>query len=473
MPENTSSTRLNALFDAQRHAFIRKDAPSLSQRQKALDLLLDLIDEHTHEVADAIIADFGSRPRQEILLSELYTTVSGIRHIQKHLKNWMRAQKRSVPLIFAPGRAEVRIQPKGVVGVISPWNYPFYLAVMPMATALAAGNRVMLKPSELTPRTSETLSRLLAGRFPPEQVSVVTGGPEVGADFSRLAFDHLLFTGSTSLGKVIMKAAAENLTPVTLELGGKSPALIGPDFSLSRAAENIAAAKCFNAGQTCVAPDFVLAPSGKIPDFVEQFKLYVARFYPTLAHNPDYTAIINDRHYQRIQGLIREAEERGATVIRIQPSGEAPDPRERKIPPTLVLDAPLDIALLTDEIFGPVLPVVGYNTTDEALAYINDRPRPLALYVFDDNTRRVNHVLGNTTSGTACVNAAMVQVAVDDLPFGGAGESGMGAYHAREGFEAFSHKKAIFYQGKLSSQVFIRPPYKKGLEKIIKRLIKH
>ena len=293
----------------------------------------------------------------------------------------------------------------------------------------------------------------------------------MGAAFSGLAFDHILFTGSTSLGKIIMKAASANLTPVTLELGGKSPVIVSPEFSLTRAASHIAAAKWFNSGQTCVAPDYVLAPEEKIPDFVEEVKKILARFYPSLKHNPDYTAIINDKHYNRLNGLIQEARERGASIISLSCGQENLEPSDKKIPPTLVLNAPADTGLMTDEIFGPILPLVGYKNIADAVAYINARPRPLALYIFDDDRNRVDGVLHNTTSGTACINGVMLQVAVDDLPFGGVGASGMGLYHAREGFETFSHKKGVFFHGKTSGQFILHPPYTRALERALRFLI--
>jgi coniferyl-aldehyde dehydrogenase len=436
-----------------------------------LKKMLDLIRDRADEIVDAVVGDYVSRSRHETLLAEIFTTVSGIRHIQKHLKSWMVPQKRTVSSLFQLAKARVLIQPLGVVGVISPWNYPFYLAMMPVVTALAAGNRVMLKPSKFTPRTGEAMAGLIAAAFPKEVAHVVRGGPGVGSTFASLPFDHILFTGSPGVGREVMAAASQNLTPVTLELGGKSPVIISEDFDMARAAELVCAGKFFNAGQTCIAPDYVLLPAGSAGLFVDRMQKTIAGFYPTLAHNPDYTAIINDRHFARLSKVLAEAKEKGAEIITVNPAGEKLEPAARKLAPAIVLNASGDTALMTDEIFGPILPVVTYKTLAEALAYVNKRPRPLALYVMDDNAARANYVLSRTTSGGACVNATLLHVAQDDLPFGGVGNSGMGRYHSREGFETLSNIRGVFYQGRLNGQSLLRPPYTKLTEKITRFLI--
>jgi coniferyl-aldehyde dehydrogenase len=476
--ESSSSRRespepdpLRVLFDRQRAAHRSDPAPGYEQRIAWLDSLIRLVAANRQQIADAINADFGSRSYHETQIAEVFTLITGIRYIKKHLRSWMKPESRHVMLAMLPGRAKVVYQPLGVVGVIAPWNYPFQLAIGPLAAALAAGNRVMLKPSEYTPQTSALLARLLGDAFPPEVLSVITGGPEVGAAFSKLPFDHLLFTGSTAVGKVVMRAAAENLTPVTLELGGKSPALVHESYPIERAAGRVAAGKWFNAGQTCIAPDYLLVPEARVSQFVEALQKSVAQAYPTIAENRDYTSVVNDGHYARLRGLVDDAVARGARKVEINPAGESIEPSSRKLPPTLLLDVDDKMQVMQEEIFGPVLPVVGYRTLDEALAYINDRPRPLALYYFDFDGDRAKRVLEQTISGGATINDTLLHFACDDLPFGGVGPSGIGAYHGREGFETFSHKKGVFLQAKLNAAASMGPPYAGKVDKLLSFLI--
>jgi coniferyl-aldehyde dehydrogenase len=370
-----------------------------------------------------------------------------------------------------PARAAIQKQPLGVVGIISPWNYPVYLALDPLVGALAAGNRALIKPSELTPQTSDLLKQLIGEVFEPEQVSVVTGGPEIGIAFSKLAFDHLVFTGSTSVGKLVMRAAAENLVPVTLELGGKSPAIVSDNFSLKSAAEKIIHGKLLNAGQTCIAPDYALVPKGRLDAFVEELKAQVAAQYPRLESNPDYTSIATQRHYDRLLGLITDAKEKGATIVEANPAGESLSSTSRKIAPTFVVGATSDMTVMQDEIFGPILPVIGYGTLDEAIDFVNERPRPLALYYFDHDDRRVQRVLDRTVSGGVTINDTLLHAGQEDLPFGGVGPSGIGHYHGVEGFETFTKKKPIFYQSRISGAGMLNAPYKKSLETMLRFLI--
>jgi coniferyl-aldehyde dehydrogenase len=347
------------------------------------------------------------------------------------------------------------------------------LAIAPLIGAIAAGNRVMLKPSELTPETAQAVADLCAEAFPADQVAVVTGGADVGEAFSRLPFDHLVFTGSTRVGRAVMRAAAENLVPVTLELGGKSPAIVGSKgASLKSAAETIMAGKCFNAGQTCVAPDYALVPRAQVKAFADACAAAVAKMYPTLAANPDYTSIVNDRHYGRIAGYVDEAKSKGASVVEINPAKETLDAAKRKIAPTLVVDPPAGLAVMEDEIFGPVLPIVPYDSIDQAIDYVNDRPRPLSLYYLGHAEDEIDRVLDRTIAGGVCVNETILHVGMDDLPFGGVGPSGMGHYHGREGFETFSKKKPIFRQSRLAATpLFLRPPFGKALDALLKFLI--
>jgi coniferyl-aldehyde dehydrogenase len=375
---------------------------------------------------------------------------------------------RNVGWAFTPARAEVIVQPLGVVGIISPWNYPILLALSPLTGALAAGNRVILKPSELVPETCAALRDLIAETFDADHVSVVTGGPALGEAFAGLPLDHLVFTGSTRVGKAVMRAASANLTPVTLELGGKSPAIVGEECSTRLAARGIAQGKLFNAGQTCVAPDYALVPAAKVDAFITDMKWAIGQMYSTLATNPDYTSIVSDGHYARLVAAIEDARAKGATVIELNPAHEALPPATRKLAPTLVVGATEDMLVMQEEIFGPILPIRPYGTLDEAIGYVNDHPRPLALYYFGDSDARIDQILTRTTSGGVSVNATMLHIAQDDLPFGGVGASGMGHYHAREGFETFSKKKPVFYQSRVNASRMLTPPFGKLLDTFLR-----
>jgi coniferyl-aldehyde dehydrogenase len=446
--------------------------PDYDTRIRHLDKLADVLLGRKDEVAKAISKDFGNRSVHETLVADIFVTLGAIKHARAHLASWMEPESRDVALTFMPGRAELRTQPLGVIGIISPWNYPVQLALGPLAGALAAGNRAMLKPSELVPETSAMIAKMMKEAFDDNVVHVVTGGIEEGVAFSKLPFDHLVFTGSTSVGRIVMRAAAENLTPVTLELGGKSPALVSPSFSLGTAAKKIIQGKLFNAGQTCVAPDYVLLPKGRVDAFVEECKSATKDMYPKLGGNSDYTSIVNAKHYARLQGYLTDAEEKGAKLVKLDPGGETLSEESRKMHPHLVLDPKDNMTVMQDEIFGPILPIVTYETLDGALDYINDRPRPLALYTFDHDERRIERVLTETLSGGVTVNETMLHVAQDDLPFGGVGPSGMGHYHAKEGFDSFSKKRGVFFQSRLSGTTLLYPPYGGTLDKLLKLLLR-
>lgn len=464
---------LRATLERQRAAFLSDGPPSAAQRKELLGRLRQMLMNHQEEIATAVDNDFGHRSRHETLLAETFVTVASIKHMMRHVAAWMRPERRSVALQFQPGRAQVVYQPLGVVGVISPWNYPVNLALAPMAAALAAGNRVMLKPSEYTPATSALLARLLGETFPVEQVAVVTGDASVGAAFAALPFDHLLFTGSTATGRLIMRAASENLVPVTLELGGKSPVLIDSDYPLERAAYSIAGGKLLNAGQTCVAPDYVLVPEAEATRFAALFADKVKELYPSLVDNADYTAVINQRHHARLQALVEDARSKGARVIEINPAGEdLRGQRGRKFPPTMLLGVTDGMTVMQDEIFGPLLPVKTYRTLDEAIGYINSHPRPLALYYFGTNRGRQQEVVARTTSGGVTINDTMLHYLQEDLPFGGIGSSGMGVYHGREGFRTFSHAKPILRQARFNATGVVRPPYGKLIERMLATLMR-
>jgi coniferyl-aldehyde dehydrogenase len=472
-PSLEPTATLKVMLQRQREAFLREGPPSAAQRKQLLGRLRRTLMEHQDDIAAAVDRDFGHRSRHETLLGETFVTVASIKHMIRHLASWMKPKRRSVPFQFRPGHAQVVYQPLGVVGVISPWNYPVSLALAPLAAALAAGNRVMLKPSEYTPATSALLAQLLREAFPAEQVAVAIGGAEVGAAFASLPFDHLLFTGGTATGRLIMRAASENLVPVTLELGGKSPALVDADYPIERAASSIAQGKLFNAGQTCIAPDYVLVPAAEAERFATLFGNEVKRLYPSLAANPDYTAVINQRHYDRLRALVEDARGKGAKVIEINPAGENLRAQPgRKLPPTLLLDVTSDMAAMQDEIFGPVLPVKTYRDLNEAIGYINSRPRPLALYYFGTNRARQRDVLARTTSGGVTINDTLLHYLQEDLPFGGVGSSGMGAYHGVEGFRTFSHQKPVFRQARLNMAGLLRPPYGRLAERLIAALMR-
>lgn len=448
----------------------RRQPPDYQQRIADLDRLAAAIRDHREELVKAISADFGRRSRHETLVAEVMTTLDEIGYARKHLRAWMRPRRRAMNLAFLPARAEIRYQPLGVVGVVAPWNYPFQLALIPLASAIAAGNHVMIKPSEFTPRTAELIARIVAEVFPADRVLVVQGGADVGAAFSRLPFDHLLFTGSTPVGRAVMAAAADSLTPVTLELGGKSPALIAPGYPIERAAERIAAGKCFNGGQTCVAPDYVLVPRDQRDEFVRAYLASVRRRYPSLASNPDYTAVINHRQAARLREWLDDARDRGVTVMQYRPDAEAPPPGVEVIPPTVLLDPPDEARVMQEEIFGPLLPVKSYDSHDAAIDYINRRDRPLAFYPFDRDSARLQRTLDAVVAGGVCVNDTLLQFGQHELPVGGVGPSGMGRYHGRAGFDTFSHAMPVVHQSRLNSVWLLDPPFGKLADFMVKLL---
>lgn len=465
LQDSQALDQLQSLFDTQRRAYTANPMPPAAQRQQWLKALRDLLSDERQALINAISQDFSHRSADETLFAELMPSLHGIHYASKHLKGWMKPSRRAVGIAFQPASAKVIYQPLGVIGVIVPWNYPLYLAIGPLVGALAAGNRVMLKLSESTPATGELLKALLAKIFPEDLVCVVLGEAEVGMAFSKLPFDHLLFTGATSIGKHVMRAAAEHLTPVTLELGGKSPAIVSADVPLKDAAERIAFGKALNAGQTCVAPDYVLVPEDRVDAFVEAYTQAVRGFYPTLIDNPDYTAIINERQLARLNAYVKDATDKGATLIPLYDQGQA-----RRMAHSLLLNVSDDMTVMQDEIFGPVLPIVPYRGIDQAFAYINQRPRPLALYYFGYNKGEQDRVLHETHSGGVCLNDTLLHVAQDDMPFGGIGPSGMGHYHGHEGFLTFSKAKGVLVKQRLNAAKLIYPPYGKSIQKLIQKL---
>jgi len=450
--------RMHQLFTGQRAAFARERYPAIKIRRANLQALKALVLHNADEIAAAIAADFGHRSTHETKLLDIFGVVTEINHALKCLKRWMKPQRRGVGIWFQPGRAQLLAQPLGVIGIAAPWNYPLYLTLGPLCGALAAGNRAMIKVASDSSHYGALLGRLLHQSFSEDLVAVIQPGPGINDGFSRLPFDHLIFTGSPEVGRQIMRNCSENLTPVTLELGGKSPTLVAPDYSLQRAAETILWGKCLNAGQTCVAPDYVFLPEGSEAEFIEHARAAVAGYYrQPLGGNADYSCMINARQMARVEALLTDAREKGARVVALADAEEAR--RAGKLAPHLVLDVRDDMQIMQEEIFGPLLPVLSYRQVNEAVAYINSHERPLALYLFDDDAGRVQQVLKDTLSGGVSVNSVMLHVLQENLPFGGVGNSGLGYYHAEEGFRTFSKMRPIFYQPRFNGSFMLKPPY--------------
>lgn len=453
------SDTLDVLLATQRAAFLRDGPPPLAERRANLKRLRAAVIARRADFEAALSADFGHRSRHETGIMEMLVLTWGIDYLHKHLPRFMRPERRHVALPMRMGRARVEHQPLGVIGIVAPWNYPFSLALMPLATALAAGNRAMIKPSEITPATSDLLVSLLQDTFRQEEVAVVPGDATVGAAFAALPFDHLFFTGSTTVGRAVMRAASDNLVPVTLELGGKSPVLIDRGQPLHRVATDIAYGKLANAGQTCVAPDYVLVHDGDLDEFIKAWGKAVAALYPQGPASDDYTSIVSMRHYERLSLLLKDARDKGARILETGVAPESARTRPHTLAPTLVLNVDDDMRIMHEEIFGPVLAVVRYRELSEALAYVNARPRPLALYYFGSSAASRARVLNETTSGGVTINGTLLHYAQEDLPFGGVGSSGLGAYHGVEGFRAFSHQKAVFDAGRWNGGALLRPPF--------------
>jgi len=461
---------LQRIFSAQRQAFRAAPRTSAGQRRERLQALSRALVRHQDALAQAASDDFGGRSADEFKMAELLFSLESLKYVRRHLAGWMKPEKRHVAALQQPGRARVEYQPLGVVGIIVPWNYPVFLAVGPLMYAIAAGNRAMIKMSGFTPRLAEVFRALIGEVFAEDEVAVITGRGEVSEAFPRLPFDQITFTGSSRVGAMVMTEAARNLTPVLLELGGKSPAIVHASFPLADAAERLSFGKCWNAGQTCIAPDHLYLPRGRGEEFVRLFTAQVAKLYPTLRDNADYTSIINDRQFARVQGYLAEARERGARVTEINPAGEDLS-GTRKMPVTLVTGVTADMQLMRQELFAPVLPIIEYDHIGEVLDDIASRPHPLALYYFDYDDARAEHVIANTTSGGVTVNDVMAHAAADDLPFGGVGASGMGKYHGREGFLAMSNARAVMVKGRFYGLRHILPPFGKPAHRLIRRFM--
>ena len=454
-------------FERMREGYREDMIPALAARTDRLHRLALMTKRHAQDIIDAISADFGNRSPHETLVADLLAVDESIKHARRHLHNWMRPKDMPTGLKYRPGYNRLIPQPLGIVGVIAPWNYPYQLSILPAAAALAAGNRVMIKPSEVTPRTAELMARIVRETFGEDELAVFPGDAKLAKAFVDLPFDHLFFTGSTAVGRLVAQAAAKHLTPVTLELGGKSPVIVDGSANFAKIAPLVALGKLFNAGQSCIAPDYALVPRTRVDEFAEAIVRAVAKLYPTLAANRDYTSIVDGRHYARLQGLLADATARGARIVEINPAGETLERAARKIAPTLVLGAGDDAAIMKEEIFGPLLPIVAYDHLDDAIRYVNLRDRPLALYWFGDSAAHRDRVLYRTIAGGVTVNGCLTHFVQEHQPFGGVGASGSGAYHGEYGFRTFSKEKPVYYQSRLGMLPLLLPPYGKRLDAVL------
>ena len=461
----SSLQHMQSVLKRQKEAYARAPMPSLQQRKQQLATLRALLIEHRDAIAAAINADFGARSADETLLADILPGVQSVDYTLTRLRRWMQPGKRSVALHFLPASARVVYQPLGVVGIIVPFNYPICLAIMPLVAALAAGNRAMIKMSEHTPRTADLMRILLRKGYDEEHVAVISGEADIAAAFAGLPFDHLLFTGSTAIGRHVMRAAAENLTPVTLELGGKSPAIIADDIPLADIMDRLCFAKSLNAGQTCVAPDYVLVPRGKLESFIQLYKVAFRKMFPVINGNPDYSSIINVHTHQRLQEWLKDAAEKGARIEKA--SDETITDGTLRMPLHLLTAVTDEMKIMQHELFGPILPVIPYDSIEAAIAYVNQRPRPLSLYLFTYDRALQEQVTLNTHSGSMCINDALIQFGVEDMPFGGIGQSGMGHYHGREGFLTMSKAKSVMSKGRFNSMQLIYPPYGGIIQKLM------
>lgn len=468
---------LEALLKAQRSSFTAARPEPIEVRRSRIERAMALLRDNGEELCRAMSADFGSRSIQQSMITDIAGTIGFGKYCLKHMGKWSKPEKRKpqFPLGLLGGKAELRYEPKGVIGILSPWNFPVNLSFGPLMQVFAAGNRAMIKPSEFTERTSDLMAELVDKVFDPTECVVVTGGPEVAQAFSELPFDHLVFTGSTATGRKVMEAASKNLVPVTLELGGKSPVFLGRNADLKKAGERIALGKMMNAGQICLAPDYMMVPEEVEEGAVAAVQLGVHEMYPTLLDNDDYASVVSDRHFDRLQSLVADAREKGAEVIEVNPAEEDfGNSNTRKMPLTILRNVTDDMAAMQEEIFGPVLPVKTYKSIDEAIDYVNEHDRPLGLYYFGDDSGEREKVLTRTISGGVTVNDVVFHVSMEDLPFGGVGPSGMGSYHGIEGFREFSHARSVYSQPKLDVAKLggFKPPYGKATDKAIATMMK-
>ncbi len=457
------------LLEKQREAFKQRGIPSIEQRMQNLEILGKAVGEYSEKLVSAVQGDFGHRSPHETIATEVLGALGEIRFTKGKVKKWAKAKKPSG--LGLPG-GRIIYQPKGVIGIMGAWNYPVMLVLSPLIGVMAAGNHSMIKPPDVTPRTSEVLDEMLSKYFDEDYIKVISGDVQTSIQFSELPFDHLVYTGNTEIGRRVMMAAAKNLTPVTLEMGGKSPTIIADNFPVDKAVARLMMGKTMNSGQTCIAPDYILINKNREQDFVDAFKAAAAKRYPTVANNQDITWIVNERHHQRVKSLIDDAKQKGANVIQVNPKDEQIPEGSRVIPLTLITHVNDDMRVMQEEIFGPVLPIKGVDSMDEAIKYVKDRPRPLALYYFDADRKQGEKIINETISGGACLNDTVMHGANMNMPFGGTGDSGVGAYHGFDGFCEFSHKKAVQLSGNRfsPSQLLGNSPYPKSAYTFLKRV---
>ena len=468
---------MEAILKTQRDAFVAARPEALGKRRDRINRAIALLIDHSEPLCQAMNEDFGNRSVDQSMMTDIVSSVNFGKYCLKHMDAWAKPEKRKVtfPLGLLGAKAEVRYEPKGVVGIMSPWNFPVQLTFNPLMQILAAGNRAMIKPSEFTEATSALMEKLVGEYFEQDEVAVITGSPEVAQAFSSLQFDHLLFTGSTATGRKVMEAAGKNLVPVTLELGGKSPVVLGRSADLEKAGERIAMGKMMNAGQICLAPDYMMVPEENEEAAIAGVQLGVHNQYPTLLDNDDYASVVTDRHFDRLQGMVADAKDKGAEVIEVNPAEEDfSNSNSRKMPLTILRNVNDDMVAMQEEIFGPVLPVKTYKEVDEAIDYVNENDRPLGLYYFGNNTGEQERVLQKTISGGVTVNDVIFHISMDDLPFGGVGPSGIGSYHGPEGFKEFSHARSVYSQPKMdiAKLAGFKPPYGKATKKAIATQLK-
>ena len=474
---------MESVLKLQKKLHIEEGPASIELRKDRLNRCIKMIKEYSDEIIDALQKDFGNRDPKSSFLTEIATTIGVLEHAIKNVDKWTKDEKRPsnvdrpffirMLMGLLGSKSYIKYQPLGTVGVISPWNFPVNLILAPLGGIFAAGNRAMIKPSELTPATSEVTKKMFEAYFDKSEAAVFTGDAEVGAAFSALPFDHLLFTGGTQIGKKVMKAASDNLVPVTLELGGKSPVIVDEDANLSEVAKKVMRGKTMNAGQICLAPDYLMLPKGKSEEFAKASNEAVSEMFADLKYNEDYTSVINERHYERINELVSDAKDKGAEVIQINPANEDFEQQElHKIPPTLVLNPTDEMKIMQEEIFGPVLPVKEYEDFDETVNYVNSKDRPLGLYLFSKDKNKEKKVLDNTTSGGVTLNDVIWHIGQEELPFGGVGPSGTGSYHGHDGFKEFSHAKAVYKQFSADLMAQMMPPYKGKMFETMKNQIK-
>ncbi len=468
---------MQAILQVQRDAALAAQPEAISLRKDRLSRAVAMLVDHADAFCDALNEDFGGRPVQLSKIADLLPSINALKHARKHVDGWARDERRKplFPLGLIGGKAKIMYQPKGVVGIIAPWNYPVGMVMTPLASVFAAGNRVMAKPSEFTPNTTALFEKLVPQYFAADEFAIISGGADVGQAFSALPFDHIIFTGATGVGRHIMRAAANNLTPVTLELGGKSPVIIGDSADMSKTADRIVMGKMMNAGQTCLAPDYLLVPRDKEAAMISAITDAATAQYPRISDNPDYTAVVNDRHFARLHSYIDDARAKGADVIVVNPAGEDfSTANNRKMPLHIIRNPTDDMAVMQEEIFGPILPIVATDGTNSAIDYVNAHDRPLGLYYFGSNADEEARVINRTTSGGVTVNDVVMHVAMDDLPFGGIGPSGMGNYHGLDGFKTFSHMRAVYRQSPLDVAKIggLKAPYGAATQKTIAKDMK-